>query len=198
MSSNVSCFSDFSLISWFHDWCLDRAIAVFFSRNKCLQFLYMCDTCLDDSFIVLTFSRISESASSSSITLILWLSWLVLMFVKSISVTKVSLLEIANSRFAIDSRLCFSFVIERCRCADWIATTQLHLSNVSIFFFQSIVELCFLNQNIFKTTSCVIIRTISKISFSWCRWVAIDNDFVSVFIFSFSLNNEFSFIITKS
>ena len=121
-----------------------------------------------------------------------------LMSVKSISVTKMFLLEIASSRFAIDSRFCFSFVIERCRCANWIATTQLHFSNVNIFLFQSIVELCFFNQNIFKTTSCVIIRTISKINSSWCRWIVIDNDFIFVFIFSFSLNNEFSSMIIKS
>ena len=121
-----------------------------------------------------------------------------LMSVKSISVTKMFLLEIASSRFAIDSRFCFSFVIERCRCANWIATTQLHFSNVNIFLFQSIVELCFFNQNIFKTTSCVIIRTISKINSSWCRWIAIDNDFIFVFIFSFSLDNEFSSMIIKS
>ena len=158
----------------------------------------MCDTCLDDSLIVFTFSKISENASSFSITFILWFCWLVLMSVKSISAIKVFLLEAANSRFAIDSRFCFSFVIERCRCADWIATTQLHFSNVNTFFFQSIVELCFFNQDILKTTSCVIIRTISKISFSWCRWIVIDSDFVSVFTLSFSLNNEFSSMIIKS
>ena len=198
MNSNVNCFSDSNLISWFHDWCLDKAIVVSSSRNRYFQFLYMCDTCLDDSLIVFTFSRISEDTSSSSIIFTLWLCWFVLMFVKSISVTKVFLLEVASSRLAIDSRLCFSFVIERCRCADWIATTQLHFSNVSIFLFQSIVELCFFNQNILKTTSCVIIRTISKISFSWCRWIVIDNDFVSVFTFSFSLDNEFSSMTIKS
>ena len=198
INSNVNCFFDFNLISWSHVWCLNKATVVFFFRNKCLQFLYMCDTYLDDFFIVFTFSRISKNASSFFFILTSWFCWFKSMFVKSISVNKVFLIEVASSRFAINLLLCFSFVIERCRCADWIATTLLHLSKVNIFFFQSIVELCFLNQDISRTTSCVIIRTISKINFSWCRWIVIDNDFVFVFILSSSLNNEFSSMIIKS
>ena len=198
MSSNVSCCLDFNLISWSHDWCLNKVIVVVFSRNKCFQFLYMCDTCLVVSLDVLTFSRILKDAWSFSLSLISWLVWLVSMFVKSIFAIKVFLIKVANSFFAIDLRLCFSFVIELCRCASWIAFTQMHLSNLNIFLFQSIFELCFFNQNIFKTTSYMIIHTISKINFSWCCRITSDNDIVFVFTRSFLLSNEFSSMIIKS
>ena len=135
MNSNVNCFSDFNLILWFHNWYLNKAIVVFSFRNKCFQFLYMCDTCLDNFLIVFIFSRILKNASSSSFIFISWLCWLVLMSVKSISAVKMFLFEIASSHFMIKFLVCFSFVIERCRCTDWIATTQLHFSNVSILFF---------------------------------------------------------------
>jgi response regulator RpfG family c-di-GMP phosphodiesterase len=39
-------------------------------RNKCFQFLYMCDTCLNDFFIVFTFSKISKNVSNFSIIFI--------------------------------------------------------------------------------------------------------------------------------
>ena len=58
--------------------------------------------------------------------------------------------------------------------------------------------MCFFNQNIFKTTSCVIIRIISKINFSWCCRITSDNDIIFVFIRSFLLDNEFSSMIIKS
>ena len=96
MSSNVNCFLDFNLISWSHDWCLNKVVVVVFSRNKCFQFLYICDICLVVSLDVLTFSRILKDAWNFSLSLTSWLVWLVSMLVKSIFVVRVSLIKVAN------------------------------------------------------------------------------------------------------
>ena len=60
--------------------------------------------------------------------------------------------------------ICFSFIIDRCRCVNLKLITQLHFSNVNIFFFQFMSELCNFNQDLFKMILWVIILIISKIN----------------------------------
>jgi hypothetical protein len=57
-------------------------------------------------------------------------------------------IDAAISRLAIVFRLCISFIIELCRCVNWVIITQLHLANLSTSFTQLMIELWYRSQKI--------------------------------------------------
>ena len=75
-----------------------------------------------------------------------------------------------------------------------MSITQSRSLNVSVSFPQSTFELCNFNQNMFKTRSWMIIRTISKVIFSWCRRIVMNKSIVFFVIDVLSLS---SLIINK-
>ena len=66
---------------------------------------------------------------------------------------------------------------------------------MNIFFFQFTFELCNFSQDIFKTMLWMIISTISKINYSWCFWIAINNGTVSSIIRIFNFLSSITWII---
>ena len=179
MSSNVNCFIDISLISWFHDWCLNNALAFNSFRKRCFQLSYLLSmfSNVDDrsdifwvrSFNLFDLSR-SEDAWIPSFFLTSYFIRFLIMIIEAIFFKLIFFVKHSNWLDVVY----FSFIIDCCRCVNLRSITQLHLSNVNIFFFQFIFELCNFNQDIPKMMSWVIISTISKINaFWWLRIVMI-------------------------
>ena len=89
MSSNVNCFSDINLISWFYDWYLSNAFAFNSSRKKCFQLSYLSSMFFDvddcsDIFWIRFFDLLDLSKSENA-----WIFsfFLIFYFIRLLTVT---------------------------------------------------------------------------------------------------------------
>ena len=168
IDSNVNCLLNSSCISWFHDWCIDRALAIFFFWNKYFHFLYVCDILVCKSEYFFRISEITEDVWLSSLTLANWCYWLLQLSAELNFFLKTFLFEVEISHISAAVQCCFSSIINCCWCVDLMMMMQSHLLNFISQVFQLILRLCFFNQGIFNTTSWLIIITMSKIIVLWC------------------------------